>query len=57
MDLDKQVQTLKDAGFKVLSYDMYGRGYSDRPEVTYDQKLYQGQLLELIDGAWFERPV
>lgn len=47
---DKQVQSLKDAGFKVLSYDMYGRGHSDRPEVTYDQELYQGQLLELIDA-------
>ena len=46
---DKQVQTLKDAGFKVLRYDMYGRGYSDRPDVTYDQKLYKRQLLELVD--------
>jgi pimeloyl-ACP methyl ester carboxylesterase len=46
---DKQVKFLKDAGFKVLRYDMYGRGYSDRPEVTYDQELYQKQLLELID--------
>jgi pimeloyl-ACP methyl ester carboxylesterase len=46
---DKQVKVLKDAGFKVLRYDMYGRGYSDRPEVTYDQELYQKQLLELID--------
>lgn len=46
---DNQVQSLKDAGFKVLRYDAYGRGYSDRPKVTYDQKLYQRQLLELVD--------
>ena len=46
---DNQVQSLKDAGFKVLRYDTYGRGYSDRPKVTYDQKLYQRQLLELVD--------
>jgi len=46
---DKQVQSLKDAGFKILRYDTYGRGYSDRPKVTYDQKLYQKQLLELVD--------
>ena len=46
---DNQVQSLKDTGFKVLRYDTYGRGYSDRPKVTYDQKLYQRQLLELVD--------
>ena len=28
---DKQVQALNDAGFRVLSYDEYGRGYSDMP--------------------------
>ena len=47
---DNQVQSLKDPGFKVLRYDTYGRGYSDRPKVTYDQKLYQRQLLELVDN-------
>ena len=47
---DKLAQSLKDAGFKVLRYDMYGRGYSDRPKVTYSRGLYQRQLLELIDA-------
>ncbi len=46
---DKQAQSLTDAGFKVLRYDMYGRGYSDRPKVTYNRELYQRQLLELVD--------
>ncbi|WP_114937179.1 alpha/beta fold hydrolase [Mucilaginibacter endophyticus] len=35
-------------GYRVLRYDMYGRGYSDRPNVTYNQELYNTQLLELI---------
>ena len=46
---DKQVKALKTAGYRVLSYDKYGRGYSDRPDVTYDQNLYKRQLLELVD--------
>ena len=53
---DKQVQSLKDAGFKILRYDTYGRGYSDRPKVTYDQKLYQRQLLELVDNLGLTKP-
>jgi pimeloyl-ACP methyl ester carboxylesterase len=35
-------------GYKVLRYDTYGRGYSDRPDVTYNKELYNTQLLELI---------
>ena len=46
---DKQVQALNSAGFRALTYDKYGRGYSDRPDVVYDQELYQKQLLELVD--------
>ncbi len=46
---DKQAQSLIHAGFRVLRYDMYGRGYSDRPEVTYNRELYQRQLLELVN--------
>ena len=46
---DKQVQALNSAGFRTLTYDKYGRGYSDRPDVVYDQERYQKQLLELVD--------
>ena len=53
---EKQVKTLKDAGYRVLSYDKYGRGYSDRPDVTYDQELYKRQLLELVDKLALTKP-
>jgi pimeloyl-ACP methyl ester carboxylesterase len=53
---DKQAKVLKDAGFRVLSYDKYGRGYSDRPDVTYDQGLYKRQLLELVDKLALTEP-
>jgi pimeloyl-ACP methyl ester carboxylesterase len=35
-------------GYKVLRYDTYGRGYSDRPDIAYNKELYTNQLLELI---------
>ncbi|MBW2118587.1 MAG: alpha/beta hydrolase [Deltaproteobacteria bacterium] len=53
---DKQVKALKDAGYRVLSYDQYGRGYSDRPDLTYDQELYKRQLLELVDKLALTKP-
>lgn len=46
---NNQIKALNDAGFRTLSYDKYGRGYSDRPSVLYDQVLYTKQLLELVD--------
>jgi len=46
---DKQAKALLDSGFRVLTYDKFGRGYSDRPNVTYDQELYKKQLLELVN--------
>jgi len=36
-------------GFHVLRYDYYGRGFSDRPHVSYTQDLYVRQLAELLD--------
>ncbi|MBW2545387.1 MAG: alpha/beta hydrolase [Deltaproteobacteria bacterium] len=53
---DKQVQALNNTGFRTLSYDKYGRGYSDRPDVTYDQDLYKRQLLELVDKLALTEP-
>ena len=53
---DKQTTALLNAGFKVLSYDKYGRGYSDRPDITYDQALYKKQLVELIEKLDIKKP-
>ena len=48
---------LADAGFRVLRYDLFGRGYSDRPDVVYDQALFDRQLLELLDAVGFTASV
>jgi pimeloyl-ACP methyl ester carboxylesterase len=45
---DAQVPVLVDAGFRVLRYTHFGRGYSDRPDVEYDRALYQRQLDNLL---------
>ncbi|MGD8822501.1 MAG: alpha/beta hydrolase [Anaerolineales bacterium] len=40
---------LASAGLRVMRYDLYGRGYSDRPDTRYDQDLMDQQLLELLN--------
>ena len=47
---------LVSAGHRVLSYDMYGRGYSDRPDVVYDQVLFRDQLKDLVDALKLTKP-
>ena len=46
---EKQVEVLVGAGYRVLTYDQFGRGFSDRPNVAYDRALYLRQLIELAD--------
>ena len=36
------------SGYKVLVYDHFGRGYSERPKTQYDKSLYLETLRELI---------
>src|SRR5438132_31588 len=48
---DPTFAALSHAGFRVLRYDYYGRGYSDRPDVPYTQDLYVGQLSELLTAV------
>ncbi|HEY8957187.1 alpha/beta hydrolase [Chitinophaga sp.] len=43
-------------GYRVLCYDLYGRGYSDRPETVYDLKLYREQLVALLDTLQLRQP-
>ena len=40
---------LTDAGYDVIAYDHYGRGFSARPKVDYTKNFYISTLLELID--------
>lgn len=44
-------------GFRVVRYDEFGRGFSDRPDVVYNKELYMTQLHELIDKLKLKTPV
>ncbi len=44
-------------GFRVLRYDEFGRGFSDRPNLMYDKTLYMTQLKELIEKLKLKGPV
>jgi len=42
-------------GFRVLLYDLYGRGYSEAPQTTYDTNLYTTQLAHLMQYLRWEK--
>ncbi len=46
---------LAGAGFRAISFDLYGRGWSDRPDQTYDRALFAGQLGELMDALHIQK--
>ncbi len=55
---DNTVDALVEAGFKILRYDVFGHGFSDRPDIeTYDRDVYDTQLVELLDALVITRPV
>lgn len=55
---DRTVGPLCDAGFRVLRYDVFGHGFSDRPRLPkYDRSLYTAQLAELLSRLGIEDPV
>ena len=42
------VNNFTKSGYKVLVYDHFGRGFSERPRIKYDKSLYLETLRELI---------
>ena len=36
-------------GYKVITFDHYGRGFSERPKISYNKDLYVTELLDLMD--------
>ena len=54
---DPTFKALAEAGFHVLRYNLYGRGYSDRPDVVYDRGLFERQLLSLLAALQIDMPI
>ncbi len=44
-------------GYRVLAFDLYGRGYSDRPATRNSPELFLGQLVQLLDTLQINGPV
>ena len=47
---DRTFEGLTAAGFRVVRYDHFGRGLSDRPDARYDPEFFDNQLEDLLDG-------
>ena len=54
---DPLYKQLADAGFRVIRFDYYGRGWSDRIDATYDQDLYVRQMAGLLDSLGVHKKV
>jgi len=51
---DPTYDFLTESGFRVLRYDLFGRGFSDRPRIRYDIDLFWQQLRDLLDTLGFD---
>ena len=54
---DSLYQRLSDSGFRMVRFDYYGRGWSDRIDDPYELGLFVRQLDGLLDSLHVEGPV
>lgn len=54
---DPTFDFLTQIGFRTLRYDLFGRGFSDRPRLRYNMDLFVCQLHDLLDALRFNLPV
>lgn len=54
---DRNVDALTGAGFRVLRFDLQGRGYSDRPDIDYTSDVFDRQIVQLLDHLQITEPV
>ncbi len=56
-EFDRLVPHLRSAGLRIVRFDLFGHGLSDRPALGYDFDLFLGQALEVLDAVRAEHPV
>lgn len=54
---DPTFEALVQSGYRVLRFDLYGRGFSDRPIADYDLNLFTGQVEDLLAILQIDQPV
>ncbi|MCF6194890.1 MAG: alpha/beta hydrolase, partial [Kangiellaceae bacterium] len=50
-------QFLLEQGFRVLRFDLFGRGLSDRPDVRYGLDFFSDQINDLLIALDINRPI
>ena len=53
----RTIAPLAEAGYRVVTFDLYGRGFSDRPRVRYDAALFNRQIDDLLGALRIDGPV
>ncbi|NMB56038.1 MAG: alpha/beta hydrolase [Leptolinea sp.] len=54
---DHTFHPLAEAGFRVLRFDHFGRGWSDRPRVEFGPDLFDRQIIDLLSALEIKTPV
>jgi pimeloyl-ACP methyl ester carboxylesterase len=54
---DPTFEFLTTSGFRVLRYDLFGRGWSDRPRLPNNIHLFVKQLADLLDALNIKQPI
>lgn len=54
---DSTFAALMSEGYRVIRYDLLGRGLSDRPDETYDGALFDAQIDELLGFLHVTQPI
>lgn len=54
---DPTFKALKENGFQVIRFDLFGRGYSDRPNVVYNGELFTQQIADLLIALKIDKPI
>jgi len=54
---DPTFEFLTQSGFRVLRYDLFGRGFSDRPDLPYNIDLFVRQLGDLLNALGVSQPM
>ena len=54
---EQNASSLAANGFRVIQFDHFGRGWSDRPSATYDVDFYDRTIMELLDTLAIDQPI
>lgn len=54
---EQNAKALAAAGFRVVRFDHFGRGWSDRPGGPYTVDFYDREVLDVLDGLGITEPV